>query len=213
MSIPATSIQNMIVTIKGTLATGGSSVVAAENLFTYRRLTTVNPVTKTALNTVFQADVLAKILLAANVRYTPGTVQIRCLDDFNDAETVFTAAGVGAIATDSYASVGAVYMLYRTALRGRSFRGSKHFAGLNEADTTDDILTGAGLTRWQAVRDACLANLVDANGNTWTPTVVSRTLSQLNALPLALVVANDVTDVLLDLNVGTMRRRRSKTIR
>lgn len=213
MSIPAASIQNVIVTIKGTLATGGSSVVPAENVFTYRRLTTVNPFTKNAVNTIFQANVLAPILLAANVRYTPGTVQVRILDDFNDAETVFTAAGVGAIVTDSYASNAAVYLLYRTALRGRSFRGSKHFAGLSEVDTTDDILTGAGLVRWQTVQAACLANLVDANGNTWTPTVLSRKLSQLNALPLATVVANDVTDVLLDLNVGTMRKRRSKTIR
>ena len=213
MSIPAGSIQNVSINILGTLATGGSSVTPAQNLFTYRRLATTAPFTKTAVNTIFQTNVITPLLAATNVRYTPTNLSIRVLDDFNDAEAIFAVAGNGAIATDSYASNAAVYMLYRTALRGRSFRGSKHFAGLSEVDTTADILTGAGLVRWQALQTACLGVLVDANGNTWVPTVLSRKLSQLNALPLATVVANDVIDVLLDLNVGTMRKRRSKTIR
>jgi len=213
MSIPATSIQNVMITILGTQAAAGSNIAPAQNIFTYRRLTTVNPFTKIAVANIFLTNVLAPYLAAANVRYTPTNLSIRILDDYNDAEAVIAAPGNGAILTADYAASGAVYMLYRTALRGRSFRGSKHFAGLNEADTTGDILTGAGLARWQTLQTACLANMVDANGNTWTPTVLSRKLSQLNALPIANVVANDVTDVLLDLNVGTMRKRRPKTVR
>ena len=213
MSIPAAQIQNVQITILGTAATGGSSVTPSQNVFTYRRTTTVNPFTKIGVNNIFQTNIITPLLAAANVRYTPGTLSIRVLDDFNDAETVFTVAGAGAIATDSLPSDSAVYMLYRTALRGRSYRGSKHFGPASEVDTTQDILTGAGLARWQTLQAALLAVMVDANGNTWTPTVLSRKLSNLKALPLATVVATEVTDVLLDLNIGTMRKRRSKTIR
>lgn len=213
MAIPAGSIRNLQLIVNGTAATGGSSVTPSINVFNFQRTTTVNPFTKIAFNTVFQASVMNVILAAMNVRYTPSNCSVRVLDDYNDSPTIFAIAGVGAIATDSIPSDDAVYMLLRTALRGRNYRGSKHFGPLSEIDTTNDILTGAGLARWQDVRDAVLSNLVDANGNTWVPTVLSRNLSNLNLLPVALVVATQVTDCLLDLNVGTMRRRRSKTIR
>lgn len=150
---------------------------------------------------------------AMNVRYTPGSLQIRILDDYNDNEEIFSVAGVGAIGTDSMPSDDAVYFLFRTPLRGRSYRGSKHFGPLSEEDTTDDLLTGAGLARWQTLQTALGATLTDANGNVWQPHVLSRKLSNLAALPVATVVANQVTSVLLDLNIGTMRKRRSKTVR
>lgn len=213
MTIPAANIQHVQIVVLGTAATGGSNVTPSINVFNYRRLTVVNPFTKIAVSNIFQANVLAPILLAMNVRYTPGNLTVRILNDFNDAPTVFAAAGVGAIATDSLPSDDAVYFLFQTALRGRSYRGSKHFGPASEVDTTNDLLTGAGLGRWNVVKAALLANMVDANGNTWTPVVLSRKLSQLNLLPIANVVSNDVTNVLLDLNVGTMRKRRSKTVR
>lgn len=213
MPIPAANIFNVQIEVKGTAATGGSSVTPAINVFSYQRTTSVNPFTKIALDTIFQTTVMVPLKAAMNVRYTPGSLTIRVLDDFNDYATVFPVAGVGAIATDSLPSNEAVYMLLRTTLRGRNYRGSKHFGPASEVDTTNDLLVGAGLVRWQAVQAAVLSNLVDANGNTWVPTVLSRDLSNLALLPIASVVATQVTDVLLDLNIGTMRRRRSTTVR
>lgn len=213
MPIPANAIKDCQIIINGTAATGGSTVTPSINVFSYQRTTTVNPFTKTALNTIFQATVMAPLLAAMNIRYTPTNLTIRILNDYNDAPTVFAVAGVGAIATDSIPSDDAVYYLFRTALRGRNYRGSKHFGPLSEIDTTNDLLTGAGLARWNTVKAALLSALVDANGNAWLPTVLSRQKSNLKLQPIAQVAANEVTEVLLDLNVGTMRRRRSKTVR
>lgn len=213
MAIPAGNIANIQVIINGTSATGGSSVTPSISVYSYKRTTTVNPFTKAAFNTVFQAGVVTPLLAAMNVRYTPGTLSVRVLDDFNDAAQNFTVAGAGAIASDSLPSTSAVYFLFRTALRGRSYRGSKHFGPASEVDTTNDLLTGAGLARWQTVQTALGATLVDANGNSWVPTVLSRKFSNLSQLPIAAVSAEQVTGVLLDLNIGTMRKRRSKTSR
>ncbi len=213
MPIPNNQIRNVQTIIEGTAASGGSSVTPSINIFSFRRLTVVNPFVKAAFSAAFITNIVTPLLAAMNVRYTPAVHTVRILDDFNDAPSAFPIVGNGAIATDSLPSDDAVYMLFRTALRGRTFRGSKHFGPASESDTTGDILTGAGLVRWQAVQTALAANFVDAQGNTWVPTVLSRKLSNLSLLPVATVVANDVTAVLLDLNVGTMRRRRSKTIR
>lgn len=212
MAIPSTSIANIQIIVNGVAATGGAGVTPSINIFNYVRANTSIAFAKSAVNTIFQANVLSVILAAMNIRYTPTNLSIRVLDDFNDAPTVFTAAGVGAIGTDSLPSDDAIYFLLRTALRGRNYRGSKHFGPASEVDTTNDLIV-AGLTRWQAVGTAIGANLVDSLGNVWSPTVVSRNLSRLNQLPIAFVSAQPVNQVLLDLNVGTMRKRRSKTVR
>lgn len=213
MALPNNQIRNVQCIINGTAATGGSSVTPSINIFNFRRLTVANPFVKADFNTIFQTSIVVPLLAAMNVRYTPNNLTVRILDDFNDSPRVFAVAGVGAIATDSLPSDDAIYMLLRTALRGRNYRGSKHFGPASEVDTTNDILTGAGLARWQTLQTAVGANFVDAQGNTWVPTVLSRNLSNLSLLPLATVVATDVTEVLLDLNVGTMRKRRSRTVR
>lgn len=212
MPILPALISNAEVTILGTSATGGSSVTPSINVFHFKRTTTVNALSKAALNAIFQTNILTPLLAAMNVRYTPTNVTVRWLDDALDIPQFFAAAGVGAIATDSLPSDDAVFFLYRTALRGRSYRGAKHFSPASEVDTTNDLLTGAGLARWNTVKAALLANNIDANGNTWAPSVLSRKLSTLTTNPTN-VVNTFVTDVLLDLNIGTMRRRRSKTVR
>lgn len=212
MPIPASSMLQFQIVVQGVSAAAGSNAKSTYNVFNYRRTSGINPITKAALNTAFQTGVIAPLLLAMNVRYSPTSLTIRCLNDALDAPQLFTAAGSGAIATDSGPNNEAVYFLFRTALRGRNYRGSKHFSPMSEIDTTGDVLTGAGLTRWQTVGTALAANLTDANGNIWVPQVLSTTLSQLTINPVN-VVANDVIQVLLDLNIGTMRRRRSRTVR
>lgn len=212
MPILPALIFNAEVVILGKSTTGGSSETPSINVFNFKRTTNVGALSKAALNTIFQANILAPLLAAANVRYTPQTVAIRWIDDALDGPQLFAAAGNGAIATDSLPSDAAIYYLYRTALRGRSYRGSKHFSPGSEVDTTNDLLTGAGLARWATLKTALATPLTDANANIWQAAVVSRLLSQLVTNPTT-VVSNFVTEVLLDLNVGTMRKRRSKTVR
>lgn len=212
MPLPDNQLLIAEVVVRGTQAAAGSSVTPSINVFHYRRNAVAVPMSKAALNTVFQANILVPILAAANVRYTPNTVSIRMLNDAEDAYADFAAAGAGAIATDSEPSDDAVFIYLKSGLRGKSYQGGKHFGGTSEVDTTGDILTGAGLARWQTVRNALTPNLVDATPNAWTPCIFSRTLSQFRLNPTNIVTA-DVVTALLDLNIGTMRRRRSCTVR
>lgn len=196
----------------GHAAAGGSNITPSLNNFCFRRGSTVPVLDKTALKNIFVTNVLTPLLAAMNVRYTCDYLTVRWVDDALDVPLSFAIALPGAIATDSLPSDDAVYYLYRTGLRGRNYRGAKHFGPASEVDTTADVLTGAGLARWQTVQTALAASNTDANGNVWAPAVLSRSLSQLRTNPTT-VVANNVQQVLLDLNIGTMRHRRSRTVR
>jgi hypothetical protein len=200
------------VNMTGVLAALGSSAKNVASIFHYRLSLIAAPPTKTALETAFQALVGAAFIAAANVRYTQQSTNVRWIDDATDPAQDFAEAGPGAIATDALPSDVSVAMLLRTGLRGRSFRGAKKFPAVNEIDTTGDVLTGAGLARWQALQAAVFSNVTDALGNVWVPSVLSRNLSILDTNPTT-VIANDVTQVLLNKNVGTMRKRRVVTVR
>jgi hypothetical protein len=211
MPIPTNQILVAELVVKGTQAPGGSAVTPSINVFYYKRTNTANVPDKTLLYNQFNTVVIAPLLLAANVRYTVNRVGVRWADDALDLPIDVVNAGVGAIATDSLPSDDAVYFRLYTALRGKSYRGGKHFSPASEIDTTNDLLTGAGLARWQVLKTAMAANLTDANGNVWNPVVLSRKLSQLKKNPTTLI-SNAITSVVLDANIGTMRRRRSKTV-
>ena len=200
------------ISAQGIMAAAGSGAKNVASIFHYRLATLTAPATKAALEAAFQAAIMVPFVAAANVRYLQVQSTVRWVDDAQDAPSAVTRALPGAIATDSQPTVDAVYMLLRTALRGKSYRGSKHFPAVSEIDSTGDILTGAGLVLWQAVRTALATALTDALGNVWNLSLLSRTLSQLSVNPTS-VVANDVTTVLLNKTIGTMRRRRVATVR
>lgn len=199
--------------VSAALAAGGAGSKAAGNTWIYRRSTIAIPVNKAALSTAFQANVMVPLFAAMNIRYAAVTLFIRNLEDYTDAEQSFAVAGVGAIATDALPIQNAAVFTLDTALRGGNYRGFKRLAPLSEVDTTQDILVGAGLARWQAVQAAMALTWADATPNTWVPHVYSRDLSTPDQLPVALIVATPVTGVRLALNTGTVRKRRMRTIR
>lgn len=211
MPIPLTSVFTAQIIVKATLAAAGGTAKQVQSLFCYRRTATVFAPVKSQLVAAFVAGPYAAMLAAFNAGYANGTANVRWLDDAENATQTIALAGAGAIATDRQPSYAAVYMLFRTGVRGKKFRGSKHFPAVNEIDTTGDVLTGAGLARWQAVQTACLAILTDAGGNIWNPCVVSFSLSQIRTNPTT-IVRNDVTEVVLDLTLGTMRKRKVATV-
>jgi len=211
MPIPLNQVLTAQILVKANLAAAGGQAKNVQTTFTYRRQATTVAPTKAALVTAFAAGPYAAMLAAFNVGYENGSAWVRWLEDADNPTTTISLAGVGAIATDRAPSYNAVYMLLRTGVRGRKYRSSRHFPAVNEIDTTGDVLTGAGLVRWQAVQTALLANLTDATGNVWVPCVVSASLSQLRTNPTT-VVRNDVTEVILDLTLGTMRKRKVRTV-
>lgn len=211
MSIPNTQRATYSVTVKGESSSGGLGAKKVWNVFTYRRLSTAPVITKIGLYNIFNATVITALIAAMNVRYSVQAVGIRNMDDPDDFEMDFANAGVGAIASDSLPVRATVNMVLITGMRNQNFRGRKFFSPASEADTTQDILTGVGLVRWQAVQAAVLAQLIDANVNTWTPCVVSRAKSVLTHRPQAVVTSSDVERVKLALRIGNLSRRKSPT--
>lgn len=196
--------------LQGVMADGGGGVKKAFNVF-YYRLTTQNTLpSKASLKVAFTTAVVAPLLAAVSSRFTPGSVRIRNVQDVSDLAQVITVAGVGAIATDSYATDDAVVIDLLSNYRGKMCRGNKHFAGLVEADTTHDLINAGGQAAWNPVKLGVKAVLTDTDTNVWTPFILSRTWSSLKA-PVKIFGVN-ITSALLLRTVGTMRRRRTPTV-
>lgn len=214
MPIPANQIRTAEITMYGLIAGSGSNAVNTVTVFHYRRLAISVTPTKAALDTVFQAGPMAPVIAALNARWTQLRNSIRWLDDAQDGPVDFTHVNPGAIATDAMTSNETVYMRMRTALRGRSFRGSKFFGPISEADTTlgaSDVLNAGAITRFQAIATALGLDLTDATGNVWRLAIVSRKLSQLLVNPTN-VIFNDVTQIALNTRVGDMKRRKVHSV-
>jgi hypothetical protein len=191
------------------MTAAGGRQVPVRNVFHYARSLPLAPLPLyTDIISAFDTAVGTPLFAALNARYAAEFYLCRCLDDPTDQFVEVISAAVGAIGTDSYDSRSAVYMQLVSRFRGRSYNGSKHFAPLSEVDTTGDILTGAGLTRWEAVRDA-LKLTFTATGQVFRPVIFSRLLSDVTLMPRASLVYSDVVNVLLNKNVGDMRKRKS----
>jgi hypothetical protein len=198
----------------GQIAAGGSDVKHTVNVFHYTQSVQGPSISKANIDAIFQTTVVVPLAAGLNARWTQQRNNVRFLDDATDLGIDFTHAAVGAIVGDSMASHVACYILLRTGLRGKSYRGGKHFGPLSESDTTagtDDLLNTAAITRWQGIGNAINTAMADASGNTWTPFVVSRKLSQLKVNPVAIVGAN-VVQAALNKRVGRMKRREVKSV-
>jgi len=198
------------IAVRGTLAAGGSSVVKAGNVFYYRR-TAGGTIALPGLVAAFVAGPLAAQILAQSVRYSANLISARVVSDPTAVGLDTTSAAVGAIATDSQPSLNTVVIDLKTATRGRAGRGRKFFAGVVEASTTGDILTGAGLALWQVLRDALDDNLADGAGNTWTTFVLSKFYSDLSTTPTVIYGSNVVTAV-LNKRLSSMDKRRAVSV-
>jgi hypothetical protein len=212
MPIPDGQITCAEVVVLGFTLAAGSNQTPCQNRYHYRRTTFVNLANKAQLSAAFIAGPMALLLAAANARYTPSALTIRWVNDAEDPPNQFAVPGVGAIATDSMVSEDACYMRLRTAKRGPRFNGSKHFGCVNEIDSVGDVLVGAGLVRWQAVQASLPVAIVDAGPNTWALAILSGPpLSQIKVNPTTVVV-NDVLTVVLNRNLGNMRKRKCRRV-
>lgn len=193
------------------MAAAGSTSRPIVNVYYYERNNTVLPLNKGNIQAAFQTTVMAPVLLATVSRYTQTYNGVRFIEDYTDAMLLFAQAGVGAITTDSLPDYCCVSMYLESGKRGGSNRGAKRFAGVAEASTTGDVLTGGGLTLWQAVQTAVGATFTDADGNVWSPVIVSQKDSTLDE-PTTNVVSVAVTSVILNKNLGIMKRRKTARV-
>lgn len=179
-------------------------------VFHYRLVTGAAPL-PSAVITQFDNLIAPGIAALLNVDWTGTTYDCRQMSDALAQYFTTVNTQVGATTGDRLPMDMAVAMLYRTLSRGRNFRGGKHFGPITEADTLKDELTAGKLTSWQGVAAALKQDLT-VTGSTIRPIVFSPTLSQTRTNPTSLQ-GDDVSNVLVNKNIGTMRRRREKTVR
>ncbi len=197
------------------VAAAGSNIVISNLITHWRRTATVLTVPKTPIDTAYQASIYTVVAAALNARSVQARNDIRYMDDANDPYTSFVHTTAGAITGDSMPTESAAYLLYRTALRGRSYRGSKHLGPMSESDSTsgsEDNFNAACLTRLAAVNTAIMAGFTDSTGNVWVPCILSRVSPAQYSINPTTVVSNDCTAALVKKTIGSMLHRKAKSV-
>lgn len=215
MSVAMADIRHAEIVMRGVTTPEGGDPQKIVNVFHYRRVSTSNDPVKANIADGFHDAVATVVCAALNANYSLSAIDVRYLEDVEDPYVTFDQTDVGAISGDGYNNKIAAYLLKRTAKRGKRFRGGWHFGPLSESDFTDS--TGAGTAGSELVNTACYDRLVDiadavmagfasAEGNNWAPVVWSKTASDMLAVP-ATIVSNDLTQILVRKNPGTVRSR------
>lgn len=214
MSIPLTDVHVAELIVHGTLAAAGSDSQVCLNIFHFRRTATAIDPVKASIAAAFDTAFMQNLEPLVADTYSWASIGVRYPEDAEDSEVLVAPAGsaVGSVGTDRVPDHVAVSMLLRTSKRGRSYRGAKRFAAIPVADTEGDIIVAGKQAAWTALAASLLAGFTDSDGNVWVPFVLSRTLSQLLVNPTDLV-GSDVTQVLLNKNLGSMNSRKVKTVR
>jgi len=215
MPIPLASVKNIECQMQGLVTAGGSNNKNANFVFTFRRTSVINAVNKVNIESAFDSNICATLLAALNNRYTQTFNTVRILDDPQDPLFQASEVGVGGVAGDSMPMDVQCFILARTALRGKRFKGGKKLFPMSEADTTapnTDILNAAAITRLTTFTAAWLGGFTDSDGNVWVPTVYSRISSQPTLLPVANIVATDVTAILINKRLGRNKKHEVKSV-
>lgn len=207
------------VILRGTLLDNQERAIPCLNVFHFRRLVNTENFSPVNICSAFETAFKTSLLAATNVRYTMDQIECRGMDDPAAATAINPVGEAGTIgnAASAYTAANAVYILLRTGFRGKSFKGSKHFGGLDEAHVTQDELNATGEGLWANVMDVLTGwvspGLSDADGNAWKLCIISPTLSSLGPTDIpAIFTGADVATAVLNLTVGTMRHRKEKTI-
>ena len=211
MPIPLAQVTVAEIITRGLIAAGGSNAVRTNFVFHYRRLATAVDPTKAALTAIFRSTVVAPIAAALNVDWAASVHDVRWLNDATDPYLSTTGTEVGAVTGDRLQTFAAAFILLRTGLRGRNFKGGKHFGPMSESDIGDDIFNATAMGRLTDIATAMGTTLTDTTGNQWKLTLLSRSLSQLVTNPTT-VVTNDVVQLLPRESIGTMRGRRVESV-
>lgn len=214
MPIPDNQKQYVEIVMHGLIDAGGSDAIPTVNTFHFRRTALTGTITKTPIDTAFQAAIADKIVLAMSVRWNQQRNEVRFINDALDPFVKFTHANAGARAGIAMPSHSAVMILLNSGFRGRSYQGKKFFGPIDEDDTTvgdDDVLNAAAITRFNTVMTDWLAGFTDSNGQIWVPAILSRTLSSLSTNP-TVVGATDVVSMAINKRVTSLKGRKVKSV-
>lgn len=185
------------------------------NVYHFRRTSTANVASKAHIETSFQSSIMTPVLAALNVDYTQTANTIRFFENPLDEPTSFTEAGVGGVAADRLPDMNAAVIQLHSGFRGKAFRGSKHYGPIAESSTTGDDLNAGAITLFNAVAAAIIAGFTDADGNVWVPGLKGGmrdgSVAQYETVPTT-TVWTDITSAVLNKSLGTMRRRKTRTI-
>lgn len=214
MPIPAN--QQTVVQIQhtGLVSAAGSNNRQVNQLYYFQRPVSSVAINKASVGAAFEGVVVPPLLLCLNHRFSETFLNVRCLNDANDLYLSTPETGVGAVTGDSMPTFNAAYMLIRTALRGKMYRGSKHYFPLSESDTTsgsDDILNAAALARWATFLTAWLGGFTDGGGNVWTPVLLQKTSSQTRTNP-TVVNVTPIAQMIPRKSIGRMKRREVSSV-
>lgn len=210
----APSVQVVEIKVKGTAPTTGSGTKNLVNVFHYRLLSGPGTQQPTVdVGNRFIATVWSVIATALSVTYTGVETDARLIDDANNQDLLCNVPGNGAVAGTRLPMEDIVSILLRSSLRGRNFRGAKRFGPVANADFVNDELTaGAIAGHWGAVGPAIAGTMLVNGLGTYGPVILSKSLSQLEINPTTIICA-DITGALLNKTIGSMRRRKEKTVR
>jgi hypothetical protein len=212
MSLPAPITNVVEISMQGSVVETGGTTRNVFNIFHYyQNPNQPSPPSAIVVANAFIAGPWAGILALLSIGYVGVQTLCRYLDSSSNAYQNANAPGTGALILPRQPAQQAIVGFFRTAVRGKSFRGSKHFGPLATAAVTGDEIAPASVAAWQAAITALVANIT-AGGQTYTPCVVSKTLSQLRTDPVTIIGAAKLTG-LTNKTIGTMRHRKEKTVR
>jgi len=177
------------------------------NTYCFRRPSGLFAPNKVNVVSAFVAAVATDLQAVLSVSYVTDWVDARFIDDPLDPILRTVLAKNGTTAGDSLPSSSFVNCILKTGVRGRSWQGAKRYGLIAEGDTLRDVLTSAAVTKWDTFKAAFLAGFTDADGNLWTPYVVSQKNSTFNPTT-ANVQGYPCVDMAVNPVVGIMKRRR-----
>lgn len=212
MSLP-TPLTNVVeISVQGSVVETGGTTRNIFNIFHYyQNPNQPSPPSAVVVANAFIAGPWAAILALLSIGYVGVQTLSRYLDSSANAFNTANPPGTGAVILPRQPAQQAVVGFFRSAIRGKSFRGSKHFGPLATSQVTGDEIAPASVAAWQAANTGLVANIT-AGGQTYTPCVVSKTLSQLRTDPTTIYGAALLTG-LTNKTIGTMRHRKEKTVR
>ena len=197
--------------VQGTVPPSSGGTKNVFNVYHYR-LSSGPMDTLTQIGGQFITLVQSFITAQLSADFTGNGLRIRLLDDALSQYLTIGYSTVGGIALPRLPNDVAIVLPLQCAQRGKSFRGSKHFGPVPTASVVKDELTATAVTAWNAIQTKLQNTFVSSGTSTYQPFVLSRTLSQLRTNPTT-IIGSDVTTVLLNKTIGTMRRRKEKTAR
>lgn len=195
----------------GHISEAGAPIKRVSNVYHYGQAipNPVLPDPATVITSLYSV-ILQNIAPLLHDDYVLDEVTGRWLDQTTNPQSLSTLAAPGVKTGDRLPAYATVCFQLHTNVRGRSYRGSKHYGPIAEADTTADQLAAGVLPAWTNMKNNLLQSFT-IGGQVLVPVVLSRTKSQLQKDPVTISAAA-VTSVILNLTLGTLKKRKEKTV-